>query len=53
MLCSLVSKKKRDEPIRCVGGSSEMGMAQTRLSKGAVYFNPSGQTGFWKPNIVV
>lgn len=52
-LCFVHWCQKGDEPIRCVGGSSEMGMAQTRLSKGAAYFNPFGQTGFWKPDIVM
>lgn len=52
-LCFVHWCQKRDQPIRCVGGSSETGMAQTSLSKGAAYFNPLGQTGFWKPNIVV
>lgn len=36
----------RDEPIRCVGGSSGTGMAQTRLTQGAVYFNPGGTQAF-------
>ena len=53
-VCDLfIGLKKRDERIRCVGGSTEMWMAQTRLRKGAAYFNPFRQAGFWNPNIVV